>query len=70
MTAVQTIATAEPSVAPPRPLVIHYVPEKGDGSPGELALCGRLWDRLVPGGRRCPECVALFRLAHPGRALP
>lgn len=57
MTAVQTIATATPSVAPPR-LLIHYVPKNRDGSNGSRALCGHEWDRIdVPGGRRCPECA-------------
>lgn len=70
MSDLQTIATATPSVAPPRPLLIHYIPENADGSKGSRALCGFEWDRLVHGGRRCPECVALFRLVHPGRALP
>lgn len=75
MSAVQTIATAEPSVAPP-PMVRHIIerdrnPATGefDGPFKDLALCGHLWDRLLPltSGPVCDECAAEARRRTAGR---
>jgi hypothetical protein len=69
----KTIATAEPSVAPP-PMPIHLV-EIGafSGEPQKVALCRQPWDRL---GRddadRAPLCdgCADVHLARHGRRHP
>lgn len=78
--AVQTIATAVPSVAPP-PLVVHIVERVRDPArvlgpykPHEFherTLCGEPWDRPgVVDGPRCDGCVAEFRRRHPGKRVP
>jgi hypothetical protein len=64
VTQVQTISTAEPSVAPP-PMIRHIVEKHPDPDrPGfflpdykDEALCGHLWDRLLP-MRPGPVCGA------------
>lgn len=68
--AVQTIATAEPSVAPP-PMVKHIIPRLPGGGLADEALCGYLWDRPLAGcvlaDSTCEPCqVELVRRASGG----
>lgn len=60
-----TATLPAPTAAPPstrRPRLIHIVKLNPDGTPGDEALCGYLWDHLYPKGApahlpRCQECV-------------
>jgi len=72
MTLLKTIATAEPSVAPP-PMIRHIIERTPDPEkPGSFladfkdeALCGYLWDRLLcehlNPGPFCSKCAEVLR---------
>ena len=76
MSSVKTIATAEPSVAPP-PMIRHMIEKAPDpDQPGkflpeklsDMTLCGRLWDRLLDlvltSGPVCGECAVEYKRRH------
>lgn len=74
--ALQTIATAEPSVSPP-PMVRHIIERDRNPATGEFdgpfkdaALCGHLWDRLLPNtpGPICLDCRAEAKRRTEGRS--
>jgi hypothetical protein len=74
MTQVETIATAEPSTGDVKPMVRHIIeravcPITGTvlGEFKDKALCGALWDRLLPNtpGPICESCKEEFMRRPP-----
>jgi hypothetical protein len=65
---VRTIATAEPSIAPP-PMVRHLVEMDDDGNK-DSTMCGHVWDRLlaITPGPVCSDCIEAIRKKHGGGA--